>query len=58
MTFSAPTALPAQPAWPLHSMAVPLLVTPRVPAGEQNAPGCTVRRGAGFVVVAWGLGLW
>jgi hypothetical protein len=50
----------------LHTIGVPLLVTPRAPRGAQNAPGCTtgpagrvvfVGRGVGFLVVGFGFGL-
>ncbi|TNH29723.1 hypothetical protein FHG89_10880 [Micromonospora orduensis] len=43
----------------VHTIGLPVLVTPRAPCLEQNAPGCTVgtEGGFGFAVVGFGFGL-
>ncbi|MEU5910112.1 hypothetical protein [Micromonospora sp. NPDC047527] len=41
----------------VHTIGLPVFVTPRAPWVEQNAPGCTVTGGGfGFAVVGFGFG--
>lgn len=56
LLYAARQRARSSPAFLLHRIAVPLLVRPRAPSGEQNAPGCTPDCDGGRVVLV-GLGL-